>query len=81
MRELTELSIKPIGNHRPFRFPTDDNIREFEKVFGVKLPDDYIQFLRFKNDGTPKMNFLNAGKGYTLNDFFGLGDPQDIESP
>ena len=46
MRNLAELGFRKFGS-RPFAPLVDNELREFEATFGISLPADYIQFLRF----------------------------------
>jgi hypothetical protein len=68
MRDLAELNI--VNGGRPDRKPpTELQIKEFEAAFGVKLPDDYISLLKFKNGGCPT---LRAFKPKELKDYWTL---------
>jgi len=55
MRDLGELNMNEGG--RPVRRspPTDFQISEFEVHFAVKLPGDYLTFLRQSNGGNPEL--------------------------
>jgi hypothetical protein len=50
MRDLTTLGVKRYGM-RPFPVFTASLLQESETVFPVKLPSDYIEFIRFANGG------------------------------
>jgi hypothetical protein len=59
MRDLKEININD-GGGRPVKRlpPTDDMIKEFEDYFGVKLPREYIELLRFSNGGGPEVDCI-----------------------
>lgn len=82
MRDLKELKIRSYGNSRPYAPPTKELIGEFQLRFGVKLPPEYAEFLKFKNGGSPTMDRLSVGgTTYAVNDFYGLANsepPQDV---
>ncbi len=50
MRNLEELKIRGATLRRP----TEVHIQNFESHFGVRLPQDLIALLRFKNGGSPE---------------------------
>ena len=75
MRDLTQLGFRRYGG-RPFPPFSDEMLHTFEAAFGVKLPDEYVQFLRFYNGGTLAMSAYDdpaMGEG-EFNDFYGLGN-------
>jgi len=47
---------------------TDDMIREFEANFDIKLPDDYVEFMKLHNGGYVRGNLVF--------DFIELGDTE-----
>jgi hypothetical protein len=62
--------------------PTQAQIRAFESRFDVKLPDDYLSFLRFSNGGHPKCGSFESPSGdepsfWTINLFYHLEDERD----
>lgn len=81
MRDLMELGLKKYGN-RPFPPFSDAQLREFEASFGVKLPADYISFLRFANGGTSRLSVYDdpAMEWGEINDFYGLGRREGDEA-
>src|ERR1043165_6643375 len=84
MRDLTELNFNVGGE--PFRIPgpADETIAAFEQAFGVKLPSEYQEFLRFSNGGFTELGlFVPEGpvvgddygevvEGVEVNNFFSL---------
>jgi hypothetical protein len=66
MRDLFELGVKPYKRNEPaFRPPTDEEIAGFEKHFGVRLPDDYVWFIRTFNGGRAgAVDTFTTGNGY-----------------
>lgn len=60
MRNLAELEIdkpgkRPVTAGRAVRRPPPSlqDIADFESTFGVKLPAEYLEFLKFANGGHP----------------------------
>ena len=56
--------------------PPDKLITIFEHHFGITLPAEYLDLLRFHNGGTPKRRIFrlkNVPAGYTLEDGYSIG--------
>jgi hypothetical protein len=64
MHDLHELGIEPPGRCGLLRPPTEDEIRDFERHFGVRLARDYVDFLSAHNGGRPKLNSFKTKSGY-----------------
>src|SRR5262245_6053798 len=75
MRSASELGIRSYGKHRPYRAPTVENLHAFEERFSLRLPPDYVQFLKTVNGGAPTL-VLAGDVG--VNDFFGLGSAEPL---
>jgi len=75
MRDLSALGARPWAG-RPFKGFPDAVLRDFESIFAISLPGDYVQFLRFANGGIldvcEYVDPVTNGIG-VLNDFYGLG--------
>lgn len=67
MRDLTELGLEPYDRRAPaFRPPTDAEVAAFESAFDVRLPDEYVRFLRSFNGGRrPRVSAFTTANGYT----------------
>jgi len=78
MRRLNELNIDSSKLDGPNAHEIDD----FENWFGVKLPLDYIGFLRFSNGGSPEVDTFvyrvgeDEGEG-AVSTFFSLTSDKD----
>jgi hypothetical protein len=74
MRDLSELGM--FDNCRdPRPSVTPELIAKFEEDFGVRLPDDYITFLRFSNGGCPDLDY---SQDYSIDSFYEMtGDGVD----
>ena len=82
MRDLRELQIGG-DEHFVRPTPTEAAFSSFQSRFGVKLPDDYIRFLRFSNGGYPKLDTIELTNQpgacrWTIHHFYYLDS--DIDS-
>lgn len=59
MRDLSELNINVGGKPVRRRAPTRDDIESFQKHFGIRLPEDYLDLLRFSNGGCPELDCID----------------------
>ncbi len=77
MRDLSELGLTPHvkGKQPKLKLAA---IRDFEIYFGVILPKEYVQFLLFRNGGSPKLRCYKVQNGVDgrLGRFFYLGEPE-----
>jgi hypothetical protein len=81
MRDLNFLGIRRWHN-RPFPKFTNAAVLAFEKYFGVDLPRDYVEFLRFANGGTLEMREYAdpvTGSVGGLDNFYGLGNSEEAQ--
>jgi len=63
MRALHELKINEGGRPIARPAPSDADISAFESHFGVRLPDEYVQLLRYSNGGHPELDSIQpAGR-------------------
>ncbi len=53
MRNLKEFGLEPDETYGPHPPASAAEISKFEKAFGHKLPEDYVQFLRDHNGDWP----------------------------
>jgi hypothetical protein len=77
MRNLAELNINHGGRPVMRPPPTQENIRDFEKAFGLKLPPLHLQLLMHANGGHPELNsYENSTNGNqtAINHFYHLSD-------
>jgi hypothetical protein len=78
MRDLSEIGI----SHDPYADPppaTAELVERFERDFRIKLPGDYVRFLREVNGGRPQLDF--AEPGYCVDNLYpiaGNGDEGDL---
>jgi hypothetical protein len=82
MIDFTELGPKPSKN-RPFAAFSNVLLNEFETTFGIVLPNEYVDFLRFQNGGKLDLSEYedeNAGTFGRVSDFYGLGSRADDEA-
>lgn len=87
MRNLIELNLNEGGEFVRRMAPSNEEINNFEKLLGVKLPEDYLEFLRFSNGGHPELDsFLpenaDADNRWAINRFYSLGagyEPEDLK--
>jgi cell wall assembly regulator SMI1 len=56
MRDLSELNLNEGGEPVKRPPPSRDVIAAFEREFGVTLPADYLDLLRFSNGGCPELD-------------------------
>ena len=80
MRSPSELGIRSYGKRRPYAAPSPENLHAFEERYSLRLPSDYVQFLRTVNGGAPT---LDRAGDLGVNDFFGLGpaEPMTVSPP
>lgn len=70
----------------PGKPATDEQLAEFEKIEGIKLPPDYRAFLKTYNGGRPIPDAFRFGDqpGSLLNSFFelgvGEGETEDLQT-
>jgi len=60
MRDLNELNINLGGRPVPRRPPTDEEIGAFESHFNLRLPPDYVSFLKQTNGGHPEIDSFRS---------------------
>lgn len=76
MRDVGELGIRWFDDPPPGP-PTGSELAAFEKKFGVKLPEDYLAFLRRANGGSPTLRRFNAdGEEWSIEEFYRLAPPR-----
>ena len=82
MRNLAELNINKGGEPVTRPAPSDELIAEFEKEFGVTMPDGLRALLKFSNGGHPEASSVGGKDGdHGVNHFFHLTpDRQSVES-
>ncbi len=56
MRNLDELNMNEGGEPVTRHPPTTTHIAAFQTMFGVVLPKEYLDFLRYSNGGHPELN-------------------------
>ena len=77
MRDLDELGWHP-RRRSPFGFLTGENVKAFEREFGVHLPDEYVAFSKNCNGGSLTAQYVNQN-GQTkceISDLFGMGSKE-----
>jgi hypothetical protein len=77
MRNLAELNINEGGRPVSRPPPSDAQISEFERQFGVTVPLPLITLLRYANGGHPERDSIDPvgatdGSGWGVNRFFHL---------
>ncbi|MGC5700627.1 SMI1/KNR4 family protein [Pseudomonas sp. NFXW11] len=58
MRDIAELSIYYQNFVVEREIPSLEQLAEFQARHGIKLPDDYVAFIRSINGGIPTLNFF-----------------------
>jgi hypothetical protein len=82
MRNLDELGFFEIGikpNRQP---PTAKLINEFQTLYGIEFPADYLALLRYSNGGYSKLNAfvlqgLADGEVWCLDHFYHLSEDRE----
>ncbi|WP_406700732.1 SMI1/KNR4 family protein [Singulisphaera sp. Ch08] len=82
MRDLNELNINEGGRPVFRRVPTDEEIGAFESHFNLRLPPDYVSFLKQTNGGHPEIDsFRPSGAEedtlWSVNRFYHLSPEKD----
>lgn len=82
MRDLAELNINEGGRPVTRAPPTKQQIREFESLFAVELPEDYLVLLQHSNGGHPEVDSFQLpgpeeGALLGVNRFYHLGDDKN----
>jgi len=73
VRNLSELNINEGGRPVGREAPPKEIIDSFESKTGLKIPQDYQEFLRFSNGGHPELDSVNgAGGQFAVNSFYHL---------
>jgi hypothetical protein len=74
MRHLAELIVRP-RRRNPYPPATAAEIGEFERHFGLKLPETFTTFLQYANGGRVALCVYEDPVGGTgsISDFYGLG--------
>ena len=64
--------------HQPAHPVTDELLAEFERTWGVRLPDSYVELLRIQNGGQPRRRlFISAGESeHVFAELAGIGPEQ-----
>ena len=67
MRNPAELGLQPYSRREPaLRPPTDEEVAAFESSFDMRLPQEYVEFLRkFNGARYPKLSAFTTASGYT----------------
>src|SRR5262245_11506275 len=66
MRDLNELGLRPLNRREgQLPHPPDEEIVRFEEALRLKLPADYVAFLRQFNGARPTTNAFTTASGYT----------------
>jgi SMI1 / KNR4 family (SUKH-1) len=81
MRNLDEIGIRQRPSAKFRHAPTAREVAEFERAFSVKLPSDYLSFLRYCNGGHPRLEFCpldtnEFDRGVSANIFFFLNSSE-----
>lgn len=73
MRNLAELNINDGGKKSCRPPPTNEDVLQFEKFFGISLPAGLILFLSQSNGGHPELDAVGGPNGqYAVNRFYHL---------
>jgi hypothetical protein len=85
MRDLAEINMNEGGDPVTRKPPTAAQVSRFQTHFGVVLPNEYLEFLRHANGGSPEIDSFRP-KGLVEDDLWGVNrfyflnnDREDLE--
>ena len=77
MRNLHELNINEGGEPVRRPPPSDAALGHFERRFGLSVPDDLVQLLKFSNGGHPELNALDADGEFAVDTIYHLAEEEE----
>ena len=84
MRDVSELNINAGGRPVTREPPSPAAVSDFEKAFGLPVPDTLLTLLRFSNGGHPELDSFNPSgvedtNSFGVNSFYFL--TEDRQAP